>query len=286
MNPMNMTKLIELYPNAQRKKHPASDEKILSLLIENEFLWIEKKSLSSQELNLLEALFPNTINAATHAWYQFLFENKPISLDNSYRIIQLHVTPRTGFLKKEWQDTIREMFFSLEDFFFYTETDALIIEKKQTGYLDVTELNGIFLSLDTDFDITTQAFIGTFHLPTQDLPDLFFEERKIFLQEKQHLGAYNRTTTLSEIALQHYTRETTEKSSLMHSYREILKQAEMEGIILELWRNLGNISSTAKALFLHRNTLKYKIEKFQEQTGFNLKEANDLLFCYLILLQN
>lgn len=115
---------------------------------------------------------------------------------------------------------------------------------------------------------------------------MFFEERKIFLQEKQHLGAYNRTTTLSEIALQHYTRETIEKSSLMHSYREILKQAEMEGIILELWRNLGNISSTAKALFLHRNTLKYKIEKFQEQTGFNLKEANDLLFCYLILLQN
>ena len=286
MNPMNMTKLIELYPNAQRKKHPASDEKILSLLIENEFLWIEKNSLSSQELNLLEALFPNTINAATHVWYQFLFENKPISLDNSYRIIQLHVTPRTGFLKKEWQETIREMFFSLEDFFFYTETDALIIEKKQTGYLDVTELNGIFLSLDTDFDITTQAFVGTFHLPTQDLPDLFFEERKIFLQEKQHLGAYNRTTTLSEIALQHYTRETIKKSSLMHSYREILKQAEMEGIILELWRNLGNISSTAKALFLHRNTLKYKIEKFQEQTGFNLKEANDLLFCYLILLQN
>ena len=234
----------------------------------------------------MEALFPNTINAATHVWYQFLFENKPISLDNSYRIIQLHVTPRTGFLKKEWQETIREMFFSLEDFFFYTETDALIIEKKQTGYLDVTELNGIFLSLDTDFDITTQAFIGTFHLPTQDLPDLFFEERKIFLQEKQHLGAYNRTTTLSEIALQHYTRETIKNSSLMYSYREILKQAEMEGIILELWRNLGNISSTAKALFLHRNTLKYKIEKFQEQTGFNLKEANDLLFCYLILLQN
>ncbi len=283
---MNMTKLIELYPNAQRKKHPASDEKILSLLIENEFLWIEKNSLSSQELNLLEALFPNTINATTHVWYQFLFENKPISLDNSYRIIQLHVTPRTGFLKKEWQETIREMFFSLEDFFFYTETDALIIEKNKRAILILPNLTGFFFRLIPDFYITTQAFIGTFHLPTQDLPDLFFEERKIFLQEKQHLGAYNRTTTLSEIALQHYTRETIEKSSLMHSYREILKQAEMEGIILELWRNLGNISSTAKALFLHRNTLKYKIEKFQEQTGFNLKEANDLLFCYLILLQN
>ncbi|HFM5949042.1 TPA: Fis family transcriptional regulator, partial [Enterococcus faecium] len=26
------------------------------------------------------------------------------------------------------------------------------------------------------------------------------------------------------------------------------------------------------------------IEKFQEQSGFNLKKANDLLFCYLLLL--
>ena len=126
----------------------------------------------------------------------------------------------------------RNVLFSLEDFFFYTETDALIIEKNKRAILMLLSLMGFFFRLDTDFDITTQAFVGTFHLPTQDLPDLFFEERKIFLQEKQHLGAYNRTTTLSEIASQHYTRETIKKSSLMHSYREVLKQAEMEGIIL------------------------------------------------------
>ncbi len=283
---MNMNKLIELYPYAQRKKHPSSDERILSLLIEDDFLWIEKNSLSSQELNLLEALFPNATSAVTHPWYQHLFENKPISADNAYRVIQLHIATRNGFLKKEWQETIREMFFSLEDFFFYTETDALIIERKQTSYLDITELKGIFLSLDTDFDITTQAFIGTFHLPTQDFPRLFFEERKIFLQEKQSLGASNCTTTLSEIALHYYTKEAIKDSSLITSYKEVIEQAEMKEIILVLWQNLGNISSTAKALFLHRNTLKYKIEKFQEQTGFNLKEANDLLFCYLVLLQN
>lgn len=73
-------------------------------------------------------------------------------------------------------------------------------------------------------------------------------------------------------------------SKLIKSYIELIKQNEMEVIIQELWNELGNVSSAAKTLFLHRNTLKYRIEKFQEQSGFNLKKANDLLFCYLLLL--
>ena len=87
------------------------------------------------------------------------------------------------------------------------------------------------------------------------------------------------------MALHHYTKGTMNNNQLIASYQEMVKRAEMEEIISVLWKNLGNISSTAKSLFLHRNTLKYKIEKFQEQTGFNLKEANDLLFCHLLLLQ-
>ena len=47
----------------------------------------------------------------------------------------------------------------------------------------------------------------------------------------------------------------------------------MEDIIIELWKNFGNISSAAKQLFMHRNTLQYRIEKFDEQTGFNLKKS-------------
>ncbi|NRE28611.1 Fis family transcriptional regulator, partial [Enterococcus faecalis] len=50
-----------------------------------------------------------------------------------------------------------------------------------------------------------------------------------------------------------------------------------------LWKNQGNISSTAKDLFMHRNTLHYRLEKFFEQTGLSLKKMDDLIFCYLLL---
>ena len=42
------------------------------------------------------------------------------------------------------------------------------------------EINGIFLSLDADFDTTTSVFVGSFHSPGSDLVPLFAEERRIF----------------------------------------------------------------------------------------------------------
>jgi len=55
-------------------------------------------------------------------------------------------------------------------------------------------------------------------------------------------------------------------------------------IIESLWNNQGNVSSAAKDLFMHRNTLQYKIEKFQTQNITNLKKMNDLFLCYLLVV--
>ena len=61
------------------------------------------------------------------------------------------------------------------------------------------------------------------------------------------------------------------------------KDTDIQPIISALWKNQGNISSTAKDLFMHRNTLHYRLEKFFEQTGLSLKKMDDLIFCYLLL---
>ncbi|OJG80289.1 hypothetical protein RV14_GL000658 [Enterococcus ratti] len=140
--------------------------------------------------------------------------------------------------------------------------------------------------MDADFAITTQAFVGTFHFPTQNFSNLFSEERKLFLEEKNFFALHGGTMSLPEVALHYYTKDKLSDNSFILGYQKMIADADMEEIIVVLWKNLGNISSAAKSLFLHRNTLKYRIERFQELSGFNLKQANDLLFCYLLLLQN
>ncbi|MGQ4066787.1 helix-turn-helix domain-containing protein [Enterococcus mundtii] len=281
---MNTEKLLGLYPNAQKKNSPSSDDRILSLVVEDYFLWIDKSSLSVQEEKLLKALFQKTNTLDSHPWYQYLFEEKVYVCEENCRIIQLHFEKRSDFLQKEWRETISGLFPEALDFFLYTETDALIIERKHANYLSTADLKGIFLSLDVDFDMTTQAFVGSFHSAGQNLTAMFNEERKIFLNKRTHIQVADQTTSIQEIALYYYTKELVTSSQLTNEYQEIIRSFKMEDIIIELWKNFGNISSAAKQLFMHRNTLQYRIEKFDEQTGFNLKKADDLLFCYLLLL--
>ncbi len=45
----------------------------------------------------------------------------------------------------------------------------------------------------------------------------------------------------------------------------------------------GNISQTAEALFIHRNTLLYRLDRIQELTGHNLNQANMRLALHLAL---
>ncbi|WP_052077226.1 helix-turn-helix domain-containing protein [Tetragenococcus muriaticus] len=55
-------------------------------------------------------------------------------------------------------------------------------------------------------------------------------------------------------------------------------ESEFIQMIAALWKTQGNLSSAAKELFMHRNTLQYKVDKFQQQTKTNLKKMDDLVF--------
>ena len=51
-----------------------------------------------------------------------------------------------------------------------------------------------------------------------------------------------------------------------------------------LWENSAVLTKTAQQLYLHRNSLQYKIDKWEELTGLQLKELTDLTLCYQLIL--
>ncbi|NQD69024.1 PucR family transcriptional regulator, partial [Bacillus haikouensis] len=48
--------------------------------------------------------------------------------------------------------------------------------------------------------------------------------------------------------------------------------------------NQSNISQTAKKLFMHRNSVQYRIDKFIEKTSIDIKSFQGALLAYLALL--
>ena len=59
---------------------------------------------------------------------------------------------------------------------------------------------------------------------------------------------------------------------------------EIDEIVEVLLKNNMNITESAKSMYLHRNTLLYKIEKIKKITGYDLKKIEDLLVLRIFCL--
>ncbi|WP_134682925.1 PucR family transcriptional regulator [Brevibacillus migulae] len=59
---------------------------------------------------------------------------------------------------------------------------------------------------------------------------------------------------------------------------------EQQEVLHALFSNQLNVSETARALFLHRNTLLYRLDKLKEKTGLDPREFSDAVFLRLAML--
>lgn len=284
---MTIDELFTLYPSGRLQPKEAP-EPYLSLPINNLYFVLDPSELTKKERYLLKALFfetHQTMNLQAHPWYGYLFDALPLEIDNNVRILQLYQKKPKAFLLEEWQRSIREIFPAVIDFFFFTEYDGLLVEAATNHSYTLEELNSIFLTLDADFDTSTTVFVGSF-FPTNDhFVPLFQEERQLFMSEKNTLG--NQTTfSLTNTALHYYTKKAMRESLMIDTIQQQKKiPSDMHEIIRALWKHQGNISSAAKELYVHRNTLNYRLDKFHEQTGWSLKTMDDLVFCYLLIMR-
>lgn len=82
----------------------------------------------------------------------------------------------------------------------------------------------------------------------------------------------------------HLTSQMTDDTKeLLQS--EILQKIQEDDTLLHTVRTFFeqglNASTTAKALHLHRNTLLYRLAKFQELTGINIRQFDGALAVYM-----
>ena len=83
----------------------------------------------------------------------------------------------------------------------------------------------------------------------------------------------------------YYTTTSRQQSSILQELQTALTDnQEWVDVIQALWDNQRNLSEAAKSLYIHRNTLQYRMDKFTETTGLSLKETNDLFLAYLLTI--
>ena len=77
------------------------------------------------------------------------------------------------------------------------------------------------------------------------------------------------------------------KENLVHKVFASASPAEIEELstlILALYKNNGSIKQTAAQLFLHKNTVQYKLNRITENTGLNPRQWLNIPLFYLAIL--
>ena len=165
------------------------------------------------------------------------------------------------------------------------ESDVAVI-KQITANTPSEELEKIAQNIENtlknELRVKTSIGIGTVSEHLRELADSYKEAQtaievgKVFDTEKtimhyENLGIgrliYQLPTTLCEMFLQ----EVFKKNPIDALDQETLFT------IYKFFENNLNVSETARKLFVHRNTLVYRLEKIKKLTGLDLREFDDAI---------
>ena len=172
------------------------------------------------------------------------------------------------------------------------ESDIALVKEVRPGTdpKDLEKLaRSIVDTLGSEFYTQSTVGIGTVVDNIKDLAGSFKEAQvalevgKVFDNEHaiiryDHLGVarliYQLPTTLCEMFL-----------------REVFKRGSIESLdqetlftIQKFFENNLNVSETSRKLFVHRNTLVYRLEKIKRLTGLDLREFDDAIVFKVALM--
>ncbi|RVU70747.1 MULTISPECIES: CdaR family transcriptional regulator [Lactobacillus] len=278
---MELNKIKALFPTA--KLQPEKDDTEFSFPYQNQWLVIPK--ISDREKDIINALLAKPLNQHQGPWQQYLQSNgnKP-EFTGKVRFLFFACTGEQED-HQLWLEAIKNMFNTqiLASFALKEDNFCLVEQYNEKTSYSADDFIGIVQTVADDTGIDSRAYIGHPWPDTEQLVQYFNEESYLFQEEITNSSSS--VITFSNIALPFFTKKALRQSNIIRYYhKEIIKDKQLPEIIKALYKNQGNISSTAKDLYLHRNTLMYHIDKVKQQLGLDLKQMDDLLLAYLAII--
>ena len=255
----------------------------------NQWIQIKKNEVSSRDFSLLSSFYtvvdltlPSDYSLSER-WSRFLQGSGelPIEAGKKIRIIQL-VIKSNSFQNTDLAKAVQLFFEDAVQLVFVAPNNALLIEQKSTYTQSPEDLASFISALESDFFIKAQLFIGKFYPVDEQTPSRYALEREWFFNG---IGNYfpGRIYTLESIFPTILTNEMSESlRQIIH--HEVLIPIEFDTELLQTVRaffeNGFNASITSKKLHIHRNTLHYRLSKFQEITGISVRDFGGALIVY------
>ncbi|MGM0837755.1 MAG: PucR family transcriptional regulator [Bacillota bacterium] len=265
----------------------------------NDYIGIEKSVFGEKDRLLLAAFLERVsqvqfeMTSTENWWHSFLYLNEYSAPDHPYpphmhcRFIQFHFGEAFP-LKEEWKEALTAFFETPIELIWENATSGVLVEvfSKNHKPEDSPPYSDIIDTTASDFYTNVKLFIGSTRAIDEKAKFAFDWEKKCFdlsrySQKKMAIHTFEQAIpylVTGQLEPELVTQFKQQFGPVLEEDQELL-----QSIKVYIENNL-NVSLTAKKLFMHRNSLQYRIDKFSERTGIDIKNFQGALAAYLALI--
>ena len=274
----------ELFPDALLGEN---GQDTVPVTLNGEVIYLLESSLTERERFLIETLNtqPTKTSTPTHPWLAYLEGKGALPSPTAYiQCVHLAVFPKQEgvFHEKDWMEFVENLTVgALAIFKNFRHHYTLVVNPEVAPSLAST-LFEVQSAIEDDFAVELQLFIGNRWATSSPVPLLYQAEKALFVEYLMH--SHKRSSLeFAPVMLWAIANALVDIAPIADELILLLSEDDVKELIEALWDAHGNVSKASQKLFLHRNTLQYRIDRFAEQTGLNVKDMNDLTLGHLLL---
>lgn len=254
----------------------------------HQWLLLKEEELTEREKQLISWLGGEE-EVAPNPWYQYLIDGKGEvpQVIKKMQLVYCHISHSTAEGMASWLEMMQTLLPNFRATLQLSGQDyVLILDQDQT--LPVADiLKDTVSAMEYDFNIRLSILVGQVWTESKDgkVSPVIRAEQAVFRAwiREGHQGVYR----FSQLYLWGIEQADLDLTPIKASLHQLIEsQDQLQDIIVALWENGAVVTKAAQQLYLHRNSLQYKIDKWEELTGLQLKNLTDLALCYHLVLQD
>ncbi|PYZ94093.1 hypothetical protein CR194_00695 [Salipaludibacillus keqinensis] len=290
-------RLQRYYAHAISDNHLHDANRLSLHLSENRELILDKTKLTEEEIVLLKTLFDGKEiqlvpeDSQDRLIYEWLIDEKQIDIgeiekiiSTPVRFIHLHINGELPE-REEFAEAVQGLFPSAKTLLWKTIKEAVIIQQINSEFDEDLSVQSIIDTITADFFVKVSLYIGSPILACADIFERYEWETTLF---SNVIKSFPRKSFFIEQDITNYFLLHNLPPSSLQMMNKMIKPVMNDKTLLESVKTYlecnMNASLAAKKLYMHRNTLQYRVDKFIEKTSIDIKQFPNAVAVYLMLV--
>lgn len=191
-----------------------------------------------------------------------------------------------NLFKDDDQDLVGRINF--EQYIIFKSLSANALDKRFYKSLE-TKIDQLNKYLKSKYNLTVSAFVGDVQFNVHELKQSYFNALKVLnvvnnSEKNAYLYDYNSLSTRLDVLLNDLPSNLfTDLDKYINTFIQHENYFMLSETFIAYCDNKFNLSNTSRSLFIHRNTLIYRLKKVKQLTKINIDKFDHCILLYIII---